>query len=75
AASMAMHAAPDPVVTVAADGVPGALAQSTGVVPADTSPANVVTPTPSSAWNQLTPWTQFHGYMRAGVGTSDGHSQ
>ncbi|WGS45338.1 carbohydrate porin [Burkholderia sp. JSH-S8] len=75
AASAALHAAPDPATTVAADSAPGGLTQATGVVPADTSPANVATPTPSSAWNQLTPWTQFHGYMRAGVGTSDGHSQ
>ncbi|CAH2787335.1 MAG: Maltoporin (maltose/maltodextrin high-affinity receptor, phage lambda receptor protein) [uncultured Caballeronia sp.] len=54
---------------------PGGMSQSTDVVPADTSPTATVTPTPTGAWNQLTPWTQFHGYMRAGVGSSDGHTQ
>ncbi|SFH82175.1 maltoporin [Paraburkholderia megapolitana] len=54
---------------------PAGMSQSTGVVQTDTSPTGTVTPTPSSAWNQLTPWTVFHGYFRAGVGASDGHSQ
>ncbi|RDU94988.1 carbohydrate porin [Trinickia dinghuensis] len=45
------------------------------MVPADTTPTNTAPATPSPAWNQLTPWTQFHGYLRAGEGTSEGHDQ
>jgi maltoporin len=63
------------VITESSTTGPAGMSESTGVVPADTSPAATVTPTPASAWNQLTPWTQFHGYVRAGVGTSDGHTQ
>ncbi len=75
AGSTALHAAQDIDIAAATDVPNVAQTRATGVVPADTNPANVATPTPSSAWNQLTPWTQFHGYVRAGVGTSDGHAQ
>jgi maltoporin len=61
--------------TVAADAPATAIGKSTGVVPADTSALNVAPATPTNAWNQLTPWTEFHGYLRAGIGTSEGHSQ
>ena len=69
-------------VTVAADGTalaagnaPQGIAKATGAVPADTTSTNTAPATPSPAWNQLTPWTQFHGYLRAGMGTSEGHDQ
>ena len=53
--------------TVAADGTavaaagngPVGISKATGVVPADTSAANAAPSTPSAAWNQPTPWTQF----------------
>ena len=69
--------------TVAADGAtvatagnaPAGVGKATGVVPADTSASNIVPATASTAWNQLAPWTQFHGYLRAGMGTSEGHDQ
>ncbi len=61
--------------SAAAGNAPAGISKATGVVPADTSAANAAPTTPSAAWNQLTPWTQFHGYLRAGVGTSEGHEQ
>ncbi|WP_206955421.1 maltoporin [Trinickia acidisoli] len=54
---------------------PAGIGKATGVVPADTTATNTAPATPPAAWNQLTPWTQFHGYLRAGVGTSEGHDQ
>ncbi|NYH14478.1 maltoporin [Paraburkholderia bryophila] len=49
---------------------------ATGAIPSDADPGATATPTPSFAsllGGQS--WTQFHGYLRVGAGTSDGHSQ
>lgn len=80
------NVAADSVTAVAADNsqvVPAGMAKSTGAIPSDANPAATSTPTPTSEASSgsflpsflRSDWTQFHGYLRAGVGTSEGHAQ
>ncbi len=49
---------------------------ATGGNPSNANPGTTTTPTPTFASALLDPsWTQFHGYLRIGAGTSEGHSQ
>jgi maltoporin len=76
AASGAVDATAVTANSTASESEQAAKGGATGGSPSTANPGTTTTPTPTFASALVDQsWTQFHGYLRMGAGTSEGHSQ